>query len=265
MENQMKTLKKKHLDSFDRVDAKRFCKSDGNRHDFSIIGTFSSTGIPLQANSTSFLIFTKVEYRWIASSNATHTSKIDFSQYASLRLKGDGSKGKQNVLQIFGVKARTGETQGFYSLAQGLCISDDGKPVLLDGWNNHLLKVKKNIPVSSMEKWKPTTSSSCNANVPAEVELKGKGKKRAAPASATPSLDEKKQDIGYPSSSSPMETTVIPIPLQTPIVKRKNDDREIEGVSEEPASKKVDDGKCSCSGCKSSRYVSLSFLIVSGD
>jgi hypothetical protein len=130
MENQMKTLKKKHLDSFDRVDAKRFCKSDRSRHGFSIVGTFSSTGIPLQANSTSFLIFINGEYRWIGSSNS---SKTDFSQYASLRLKGDGSKGKQNVLQIFGVKARTGETQGFYSLAQGLCISDDGKPILQDG------------------------------------------------------------------------------------------------------------------------------------
>jgi hypothetical protein len=124
------------------------------------------------------------------------------------------------VLQIFGVKARTGETQGFYSIAQGLCISDDGKPVLQDGWNNHISGVKNNrvkpltskvikktalgcddtaavlgdghinlvvdgiavyhIPISSMEKWKPTTSSSCNANVPDEVEVKGKGKKRAA-------------------------------------------------------------------------------------
>jgi hypothetical protein len=152
-------------------------------------------------------------------------------------------------------------------------ISDDGKPVLQDGWNNHLSKVKKNrvkpltskvikktalgcddtaavladghinlvdgiavyhIPVSSMEKWKPTTNSSCNANVPAEVEVKKKGKKRAAPASATPSRDEKKQDIGS-SSSSPMDTTIT---LHTPLVKRKNDDREFEGVSEEPESKK---------------------------
>jgi hypothetical protein len=48
------------------------------------------------------------------------------------------------VLQIFGVKARTDETQGFYSLSQGLCISDDGKPVLQDGWNNHISRVKKN-------------------------------------------------------------------------------------------------------------------------
>jgi hypothetical protein len=83
----MKTLKQKYLDSFDRVDAKRFCKSDGSRHGFSIVGTFSSTGIPLQANSTSFLIFLKGKYRWIGSSNATHTSKTDFSQYASLRLR----------------------------------------------------------------------------------------------------------------------------------------------------------------------------------
>jgi hypothetical protein len=87
------------------------------------------------------------------------------------------------------------------------------------------------------------------------------GKKRAAPASATPSRDEKKQDIGSPSSSSPMDTTV---PLHTPLFMRKNDDREFEGVSEEPESKKIDEGKCSCSGCKSSSYVSISFLIASG-
>jgi hypothetical protein len=58
-----------------------------------------------------------------------------------------------------------------------------------------------------------------------------------------------------------MDTT---FPLHTPIAKRKNDDRKIEGVSEEPASKKIDEGKCSCSGCKSSRYISMSFLIASG-
>jgi hypothetical protein len=58
-----------------------------------------------------------------------------------------------------------------------------------------------------------------------------------------------------------MDTTV---PLLTPLAKRKNDNREIEGVSEEPASKKIDEGKCSCSGCKSSRYVSMSFPIASG-
>jgi hypothetical protein len=102
-------------------------------------------------------------------------------------------------------------------------------------------------------------NSSCNANVPDE--LKGKGKKRAAPASATLSRDEKKQDIGSPSSSSPMDTTM---PLHTPLAKRNNDDREFEGVSEEPASKKIEEGKCSCSSCKSSRYFSMSFLIASG-
>jgi hypothetical protein len=56
------------------------------------------------------------------------------------------------------------------------------------------------IPVSSMEKWKPTTNSSGNANVPAEVEVKGKGKgkKRAATASTTPSRDEKSKISGLP-------------------------------------------------------------------
>ena len=293
MENQQKSLKKKRLDSFDLVDVKRFCKTDGSPHGFSVVGTFTRTGIPLQANSTSLLIFHNEEYRWIASSNMTHTSKTDFAQYATARLKGDGSKGKQKVLQIFGVKARTGESHGFYSLAEGLRIGDDKKIAAKDGWNNHLSSVTKNrvkplgekvikrttlgcddassvlgsghitlvdgkaeyhIPLSTMEEWKQINASSCHA--PDAVEKKGKkrpaptpvddgkGKKRVASSSATPT--------GSASSSS-MESTTSPNPSD----KRKADDEE--EALEEPEPKRPNDGNCSCSGCKSSRYVIFYF------
>jgi hypothetical protein len=73
---------------------------------------------------------------------------------------------------------------------------DDTAAVLGDGHINLVDGIAVyHIPVSSMEKWNPATSSSCNANVPAEVEVKRKGKKRAAPASATPSRDEKKLEV----------------------------------------------------------------------
>jgi hypothetical protein len=133
MDNQYKTLKSKHLDALERIDAKRFCKSDGSRHELSISGTFTSSGIHLQANSTSLLIFHDNVFKWIDSSNSSRTSKTDLSMFATQRMKGMEQKESRWFLKCLasfqGRKSLMDSTpllKDWFSISRGRLFKKDG-------------------------------------------------------------------------------------------------------------------------------------------
>jgi hypothetical protein len=301
MGNHYTALRAKNLDAVDRVDANRFCGSDGERHGFSISGTFTSNGIPLRSNSTSFLVHHEGKYMWVGSSNAINTSKTDISQFANRRRKADGKLGYQNVLEIFGVRARTKGSHGFYSIADGLNLDSMGNAVVGKEWNSHLSTVKKNrvnpigkkvirkdasgcdavgivtgdghikivdgravyhIPVSKREKWNPSVPSSCS--IP---ESSGeRGVKRPATSSAADSSSGAKKQatlIITQGSAAASSSSSAPAAVR----KRQIGQVDDYGVyDDDDDRKRPKDNKCDCSGCKKKdqKYVLISNIIRQG-
>lgn len=243
MENQYNILKTKKVDALDRLDIKRFHDSISMKPQFSVSGSFSTTTIPLQANSTSILINHNGDFKWIACSDAANVTKTDFSFYSSPRKTGTG-RGIQNVLEIFGLKARSAVTQGFYSIADGLKWDGELAAKVKEGWhlkvsNNAKKRVKPigvkvvkrgtafsdslglvvgdghitirdgqpvyHLPVSAVESWKVSDGTSkCSA--PANDT--GTASKR--PASKEINQPSKKRELDSYSKSIPAKPSTAP-------------------------------------------------------